>query len=80
MSIVESEAVADDIPQGVVLMLVGPSADSQKDSESPRTLRMHSLASLVSLALWAISQPVGFIGFIVASTVVFTLFGKNQTQ
>ncbi|TFK43867.1 hypothetical protein BDQ12DRAFT_643609 [Crucibulum laeve] len=59
MTILEMEDIGDDIPQGVVLALVGPEAESSsgKDcSEAPRSLRMYNLASLTSLAKWAVAQ------------------------
>lgn len=42
--------------QGVLLALVGPDAESPKDLESVRSLRMYNLSNLVSLAKWAASQ------------------------
>ncbi|KAH9938111.1 uncharacterized protein B0H18DRAFT_1080888 [Fomitopsis serialis] len=42
---------------GVVLALVGPVPDeTSKEQEGIRTLRMYNLASLVSIAKWAIAQ------------------------
>lgn len=62
MSILEVEE-GEGSPQGVVLLLVGPEPDSPsaKDSESPRALRMYNLASLTSLAKWAVAQKVRVI-------------------
>ncbi|KAJ7461981.1 hypothetical protein FB451DRAFT_1140016 [Mycena latifolia] len=47
-----------DNTSGVVLMLVGPEPESPlvKDSESQRTIRMYNLASLLSLAKWAVAN------------------------
>ncbi|KAI0638449.1 hypothetical protein C8Q77DRAFT_1091112 [Trametes polyzona] len=56
MSILESESTGEGTPQGVVLALVSTEADSTKDQETPRMLRMYNLASLVSLAKWAVTQ------------------------
>ncbi|THH16413.1 hypothetical protein EW146_g4220 [Bondarzewia mesenterica] len=56
LSLLEVEDTGEGTPQGVVLALVGPEADTPKDQESPRTLRMYNLTSLISLAKWAISQ------------------------
>ncbi|KZT05574.1 uncharacterized protein LAESUDRAFT_655698 [Laetiporus sulphureus 93-53] len=56
MSILEAESTGQGTPQGVVLALVGPDIDSPKDQDSIRTLRMYNLASIVSLAKWAIGQ------------------------
>ncbi|KAI0776186.1 hypothetical protein BD413DRAFT_688386 [Trametes elegans] len=56
MSILESESTGEGTPQGVVLALVSTEADSTKEQETPRTLRMYNLASLVSLAKWAVTQ------------------------
>ncbi|KIK53283.1 hypothetical protein GYMLUDRAFT_179163 [Collybiopsis luxurians FD-317 M1] len=59
MSVLEMEHDARGTPQGVVLLLVGPEADSpssSKDSESLRSLRMYNLTSLISLAKWAVTQ------------------------
>lgn len=59
MSILEAESTGEGTPQGVVLALVGPDDDSPKDQESVRALRMYNLASLVSLAKWAVVQKPG---------------------
>ncbi|KAI0677279.1 hypothetical protein C8Q78DRAFT_1065862 [Trametes maxima] len=56
MSILESESTGEGTPQGVVLALVSTEADSTKDQETQRTLRMYNLASLVSLAKWVVTQ------------------------
>ncbi|KAI0751063.1 hypothetical protein C8Q80DRAFT_548731 [Daedaleopsis nitida] len=56
MTILESESTGEGTPQGVVLALVSSEGDSSKEQESPRTLRMYNLASLVSLAQWAVRQ------------------------
>ncbi|TFY57224.1 hypothetical protein EVJ58_g7158 [Rhodofomes roseus] len=57
MSVLEMESTGQGTPQGVVLALVGPvQDDSSKEQEGVRTLRMYNLASLVSLAKWAIAQ------------------------
>ncbi|KAL7282608.1 hypothetical protein ACG7TL_004080 [Trametes sanguinea] len=56
MTILESESTGEGTPQGVVLALVSTEHDSSKDQESPRVLRMYNLASLVSLAKWAVTQ------------------------
>ncbi|KAF5393039.1 hypothetical protein D9757_001129 [Collybiopsis confluens] len=59
MSLLEMETDARGTPQGVVLALVGRETDSpssSKDPESSRVLRMYNLASLVSLAKWAVTQ------------------------
>lgn len=59
MSVLEMESTGQGTPQGVVLALVGPVLDeSSKEQEGIRTLRMYNLASLVSLAKWAIAQKV----------------------
>ncbi|KAG6808595.1 hypothetical protein H0H92_003606 [Tricholoma furcatifolium] len=50
MSLLEVEPTADGV-QGVVLALVG-----SEDADSNRSLRMYNLASLISLAKWAIAQ------------------------
>jgi hypothetical protein len=49
-----------DNASGVVLMLVGPEPESPlaKDAEAQRTVRMYNLASLVSLAKWAVANKV----------------------
>ncbi|KAF6761980.1 hypothetical protein DFP72DRAFT_877649 [Ephemerocybe angulata] len=57
MTILEKEETGDGIPQGVVLMLVGPDVDSPSSREPDfRILRMYNLSSLTSLARWAVSQ------------------------
>jgi len=58
MTILETESTAEGTPSGIVLALVGPELGYAKDGESPRNLRMYNLASLVSLAKWAISTKV----------------------
>ncbi|KAK2465976.1 hypothetical protein APHAL10511_001617 [Amanita phalloides] len=55
MTILEVENTGEGVPHGIVLALVGPELGYAKDVESPRTLRMYNLASLISLAKWAIS-------------------------
>ncbi|KAJ7265399.1 hypothetical protein B0H12DRAFT_1179995 [Mycena haematopus] len=47
-----------DNASGVVLMLVGPEPESPlvKESECQRTVRMYNLASLLSLAKWAVAN------------------------
>lgn len=57
MSLLEAENMGDGTSQGVILALVGPEYDGQ-GSDSMRSLRMYNLTSLVSLARWAIAQPV----------------------
>ncbi|KAG2156392.1 hypothetical protein DEU56DRAFT_867822 [Suillus clintonianus] len=60
LSILEYEDAGERAPQGVVLALVGPELEDSPSSgshqESPRSLRMYKLASLTSLAKWAIAQ------------------------
>lgn len=66
LSLLEYEDAGECAPQGVVLALVGPELEDSPSSgahqESPRSLRMYKLASLTSLARWAIAhqdaQPV----------------------
>lgn len=60
MSLLEVENSGEGTPQGVVLLLVGPHPDSPgvKDTDSLRSLRMYSLASLTSLARWTVSHKV----------------------
>ncbi|KAH9071689.1 hypothetical protein EDB83DRAFT_2221096 [Lactarius deliciosus] len=55
MSLLEMEEVGESTPQGVALLLVGSDPENGKEQESTRTLRMYNLASLISLAKWAIS-------------------------
>jgi hypothetical protein len=52
-----------DHTSGVVLMPVGPEPDSPlaKDSEYQCTIRMYTLASLVSLAKWAVANRCLFL-------------------
>ncbi|KAI9513166.1 hypothetical protein F5148DRAFT_1317751 [Russula earlei] len=56
MSLLEVEEIGESTPQGVVLFLVGSDPDNGKEQEHTRTLRMYNLASLISLARWAVSQ------------------------
>ncbi len=58
MSLLEVEEVGESTPQGVALLLVGSDPENGKEQESTRTLRMYNLASLISLAKWAISPKV----------------------
>ncbi|KAI0322494.1 hypothetical protein OF83DRAFT_1161187 [Amylostereum chailletii] len=55
LSILEVEDTGETIPRGVVLALVGQEVENSKDDNN-RTLRMYNLASLVSLAKWAIAN------------------------
>jgi hypothetical protein len=59
MSLLEVEEIGESTPQGVALFLVGSDRESGRDQEPNRILRMYNLASLISLAKWAISQKVG---------------------
>ncbi|KAI0346907.1 hypothetical protein BDW22DRAFT_470158 [Trametopsis cervina] len=61
LSLLEAESTGDGTPQGVVLALVGSEADSPKDQESVRAIRMYNLASLVNLAKWASVQQPGVL-------------------
>ncbi|KAF8076773.1 hypothetical protein FPV67DRAFT_1605191 [Lyophyllum atratum] len=58
MSLLEVENTGEGTPQGVILALVGPEPDSPgvKDPDAMRSLRMYNLASLTSLAKWAVAQ------------------------
>lgn len=58
MTVLEVEGRREGTPQGVVLALVGPESASQHHSDSMRALRMYNLASLTSLARWAVAQKV----------------------
>ena len=70
MSLLELEDSVGGLAQGVVLMLVGAESQSPgtKDSDSPRSLRMYNLASLISLAKWAVTEKVSGID-VVSCTV-----------
>lgn len=67
MSLLEYEDAGECAPQGVVLALVGPELEDSPSSgahqESPRSLRMYKLASLTSLARWAIAHQVRYLVF-----------------
>jgi hypothetical protein len=52
------EETGESTPQGVVLLLVGTDLENGKEQEFSRNLRMYNLASLISLAKWAISPKV----------------------
>ncbi len=58
MSLLEVEEIGEGSPQGVALFLVGSDSENGKEQESNRLLRMYNLASLISLAQWAVSQKV----------------------
>jgi hypothetical protein len=58
MSLLEVEDIGESTPQGVALFLVGCDPENGKEQESTRILRMYNLASLISLAKWAISRKV----------------------
>ncbi len=64
MTILEVEDIGESMPQGVALFLVGCDPENGKEQESPRILRMYNLASLISLAKWAISHKVRRLLFI----------------
>ncbi|KAJ7181607.1 hypothetical protein C8R43DRAFT_969634 [Mycena crocata] len=57
-SVYQMSILEVDNASGVVLMLVGPEPESPsvKDSETQRTIRMYNLASLLSLAKWAVAH------------------------
>ena len=69
MTLLEMEEVGEDTPHGVALFLVGSDPENGKEQESMRILRMYNLASLISLARWAISQKVCRLLFIGALTL-----------
>lgn len=61
MSLLEIEDNGSGVPQGVVLVIVGPPLDPTspiKEAEIVRIARMYNLTSLVNLAKWTISQKV----------------------
>jgi hypothetical protein len=58
MTLLEVEDIGESTPQGVALFLVGCDPENGKEQESMRILRMYNLASLISLAKWAISRKV----------------------
>lgn len=58
MSLLEMEETGESTPQGVALLLVGSDPECAKEQEYTRNLRMYNLASLISLAKWAISPKV----------------------
>ena len=64
MTLLEMEEVGENTPHGVALFLVGSDPENGKEQESMRILRMYNLASLISLARWAISQKVCRLLFI----------------
>jgi hypothetical protein len=63
----EIDDIEGGTPQGVVLALVGPDAESSRDQETFRSLRMYNLASLISLAMYTVTQKVYRPGIIVAA-------------
>ena len=58
MTLLEVEDIGESTPQGVALFLVGCDPENGKEQESMRILRMYNLASLISLANWAVSRKV----------------------
>ncbi len=61
MSLLEMEDNGSGTPQGVVLVIVGPSPDPHaptKDTDISKTARLYNLAGLINLARWSISQRV----------------------
>ena len=81
MSILEMESTGQGTPQGVVLALVGSVIDDpSKEQESIRTLRMYNLASLVSLAKWAIAQKVSRLRDSFCVQVPETFSGAESAQ
>lgn len=69
MSLLEVEDIGESTPQGVALFLVGCDPENGKEQESTRILRMYNLASLISLAKWAISRKVRWPLFIGSPTL-----------
>jgi hypothetical protein len=61
MSLLECESLGEHGVSGVVLALVGGDHVSPREPESTRAIRMYNLASLISLAKWAISDRVSVI-------------------
>jgi hypothetical protein len=55
MELLEMEETGESTPQGVALLLVGSDPEGAREQEFTRNLRMYNLASLISLAKWAIS-------------------------
>lgn len=58
LSVLESQSTGEGTPQGVVLALCGSTIEACKEQECTRSLRMYNLASLISLAKWAVVQKV----------------------
>lgn len=60
LELLETQNAENFTPSGVVLALVGsePQSPSAKDPEVSRSIRMYNLASLISLARWAVTQSV----------------------
>lgn len=70
MSLLEVEDIGESTPQGVALFLVGCDPENGKEQESMRVLRMYNLASLISLAKWAISRKVRRLLFLGPPTLI----------
>lgn len=60
LELLETQNAENYTPSGVVLALVGsePQSPSARDPEVTRSIRMYNLASLISLARWAVTQTV----------------------
>jgi hypothetical protein len=58
MSLLELESATERGLDGVVLALVGGDPLSPREGDGGRVIRMYNLASLISLAKWAMSDRV----------------------
>ena len=61
LELLEFQDTGDGTPHGVVLALVGAEVDcfqNGKERDVLRSIRMYNLASLTSLARWAVTQKV----------------------
>jgi hypothetical protein len=61
MTLLECESIGEHGMTGVVLVLTAGDCLSPRETESTRAIRMYNLASLISLAKWAISDRVGMM-------------------
>jgi hypothetical protein len=74
LSILESQDNDCDVPQGVVMALVGAEPtdlNADKDKDQFRSVRMYNLSSLASLASWAASQEVSTTMFNSSLSAIF---------
>ena len=80
LELLEFQDSGDGTPHGVVLALIGAEVDSiqnGRERDVVRSIRMYNLASLTSLARWAVTQKVRSYASIGESPAYNQLFAKE---